>query len=168
MSHLTVTVVDGLGRPVRSGLARWLGRAAPSGARGQVTIALVTDARMRRLNREHRAVNSATDVLSFPAGQPDRRRLGHPARGPRQSIAPLGDIAIATGVAKRQARECRHSLDTELRVLALHGLLHLLGYDHVTDRGEMGRLEERLRRRARLPAGLISREAAPRRRPSRS
>jgi probable rRNA maturation factor len=168
MSHLIVTVVDGLGRPVRSGLSQWLGRAAPPGVRGQVTIALVTDARMQRLNREHRAVDSATDVLSFPAGEPGRSWRRRDGFGSSQFLPPLGDIAIAMGVARRQARALRHAFGTELRVLALHGLLHLLGYDHDTDRGEMERLEERLRRRAGLPAGLISRAAVPRRRPSRS
>ena len=69
----------------------------------------------------------------------------------------LGDIAIALGVARRQAREQRHSLQTEMRLLALHGVLHLLGYDHETDRGRMQRVEERLRRRAGLPSGLIVR-----------
>ena len=71
----------------------------------------------------------------------------------------LGDVAIAVGVARRRARKLGHSLATELRILALHGLLHLLGYDHEADQGEMGRLEDRLRRRAGLPSTLIARVA---------
>ena len=82
------------------------------------------------------------DVLSFPA----RRAPGY-----------LGDVVIAAGVAARQAREAGHSLATELRVLALHGLLHLLGYDHERDDGRMARLERRLRRRGGLVEGLIER-----------
>jgi len=69
----------------------------------------------------------------------------------------LGDIAIAIDVARRQATERGHTLTTEIRILALHGLLHLLGYDHERDRGEMRRVEERLRRRAGLIEGLITR-----------
>jgi probable rRNA maturation factor len=71
----------------------------------------------------------------------------------------LGDIVIATGTARRQARDAGHSYQAELRVLALHGLLHLLGYDHDTsdDRGRMMRVETRLRRQGGLPAGLIER-----------
>lgn len=70
----------------------------------------------------------------------------------------LGDMAVARGVATRQAKALGHSLRVELRVLVLHGLLHLLGYDHETDTGEMARAEERLRRKAGLPLGLIARE----------
>jgi probable rRNA maturation factor len=69
----------------------------------------------------------------------------------------LGDIVIATGVCRRQARAAGHSARIERRILALHGLLHLLGYDHETDSGAMRRVEERLRRKAGLPAGLIAR-----------
>lgn len=69
----------------------------------------------------------------------------------------LGDIVIARGVAARQARDAGHALATELRILALHGLLHLLGYDHEKDAGEMARVEKRLRRRGGLREGLIER-----------
>jgi len=136
-------VTDGRGRPWPSpALGRWLTKHAPARAKGSVTIALVTDAAMRRLNATYRKADYATDVLSFPSDIP----------------GVLGDIAIARGVAARQAREQGHAEATELRILALHGLLHLLGYDHEHDRGEMRRAEERLRRRAGLPVGLISRQ----------
>jgi probable rRNA maturation factor len=158
---VTVTSPDGqasLGR----GLARWLETAAPASARGEVTVALVSDGRMRSLNRSFRGKDAATDVLSFAAASPHGV-----AAGARQ----LGDVVIATGVARQQAAEYRHAIGTELRVLALHGLLHLLGYDHDTDGGRMARAEARLRRRAGLREGLIGRSArvsrerpAPRRR----
>jgi probable rRNA maturation factor len=124
-----------------SGLGRWLADVAPARARGTVTVAIVPDARVRALNHEYRRKNAPTDVLSFPSGE----------RGY------LGDVVIAAGVARRQAREARHSLQTELRVLALHGLLHLLGYDHEHDDGRMARLERRLRRQGGLIEGLIER-----------
>jgi probable rRNA maturation factor len=146
--RLHVVVTDARGRPCRAdGLGRWLERAAPGRARGVVSIALVGDATIRRLNRDYRRIDKVTDVLSFPAS----RSAG------AQAPAFLGDLAIALGVAGRQARHLGHELSQELRILALHGLLHLLGYDHETDRGEMQRLEERLRQRAGLPVGLISR-----------
>jgi probable rRNA maturation factor len=141
-----------------AGLARWLEAAAPRSARGEVTVALVTDARMRSLNRSFRGVDKATDVLSFPAPEPDAGRQPAWARGAKShTYRYLGDIAIAAGVARRQALAEGHALATELRVLALHGLLHLLGYDHERDLGQMRRIEERLRRRAGLPSGLIAR-----------
>lgn len=147
-------------------LGGWLGGAAPGRARGVVSIALVTDAAMRRLNRTYRGVDRVTDVLSFPAEGPtrERRPVGRTPE-PRKSLGPnyLGDIAIAIGVAGRQARAEGHPVPTEVRVLALHGLLHLLGYDHEADRGLMARVEERLRRRACLPVGLIARSRAARR-----
>jgi probable rRNA maturation factor len=123
------------------GLASWLASIAPSRARGTVTVAMVSDARVRALNRQYRRQDRVTDVLSFPSGE----------RGD------LGDVVIAAGVAARQAREAGHTLATELRVLALHGLLHLLGYDHERDDGRMARLERRLRRRGGLEEGLIER-----------
>ena len=136
------------------GLATWLTRAAPANARGEVTVALVSDGRMRTLNRSYRNKDYATDVLSFPV-QSDPHTLAIADRSPRY----LGDIVIATGVARRQAEDVGHPLSTELKVLALHGLLHLLGYDHETDDGEMGNLEARLRKKAGLPGGLIGRRA---------
>lgn len=151
-SRLRVVITDAQGRPVASGgVGRWLERAAPPAARGLVSIALVDDRVSRRLNREHRGKDMATDVLSFP--------VGPQAPGPRPV---LGDLAIATGVARRQARQHGHALNTELRILALHGLLHLLGYDHEQDDGRMAKAEARLSRRAGLPPALIAR--APRRR----
>ena len=106
-----------------------------------MTIAVVPDARVRVLNRQFRKKDTPTDVLSFPSDQ----------RGY------LGEVVIASGVAARQARDAGHSLGTELRVLALHGLLHLLGYDHEHDDGRMARLERRLRKRGGLREGLIER-----------
>ena len=142
--RLLVSVTDARGRPVAArGLGPWLARAAPGRARGHVAIAILPDSHVRRLNRTYRRIDKATDVLSFP---------GVPA---------LGDIAIARGVAARQARRFGHAQATEWRILALHGLLHLLGYDHETDRGEMSRLEAKLQRRAGLPTGLLTRAAKP-------
>jgi probable rRNA maturation factor len=155
--RLHVAVVDARGRPLRApGLARWLTRAAPPTARGQVTVAVVSDARVRGLNRTYRGIDKATDVLSFPSPGSVVRPPKSDARGPE---AFLGDIAIARGVARRQARAQGHSEGAEWRVLSLHGLLHLLGYDHETDRGEMRRLEQRLLARAGRAAGLIARES---------
>jgi probable rRNA maturation factor len=161
---LAVGVVDARGRAVRApGLARWLAGVAPRGVRGTVTIALVSDARMRVLNLQYRGKDYPTDVLSFPAAPPDRvsaARASAPGSRLRASARHLGDIVIATGVAARQAKAEGHAASIELRVLALHGLLHLAGHDHETDQGEMRRVEARLRKRGGLPGGLIERERA--------
>ena len=126
---VTVTAPDGQATAGR-GLGPWLAAAAPRRARGEVTVALVSDSRMRALNRTFRGRAYATDVLSFPAAPQD----------PNGRSRYLGDIVIATGVARRQAAEVGHGVTTELRVLALHGLLHLLGYDHEVDEGAMARV----------------------------
>jgi probable rRNA maturation factor len=122
-----------------------------------MTVALVSDARMRALNRQYRGKDYATDVLSFPTRARHSResRLFRP-RSPASSPH-LGDIAIARGVARRQARAAGHDSPEELRILALHGLLHLLGYDHERDSGQMARLERRLRRKGGLREALTDR-----------
>jgi probable rRNA maturation factor len=140
---LSVSVVDAQGRPLRGHrLATWLSRVAPVRRPSAVTVAVVSDARVRALNRSYRGKNRTTDVLSFPTSSPSPF---------------LGDIVIARGVARRQARAAGHGERTEWRVLALHGLLHLLGYDHESDDGTMARVEARLRRKGGLPGGLIER-----------
>ena len=163
---LRVIVTDGRGRVRRADrLRRWLAGAAPESARGgEVVVALVCDRKMRDLNRQYRGIDRATDVLSFPvtaAVAPDAgidaaadgaQGAGNGSAGVLAQTAPaagerhLGDIVIATGVARRQARAAGHRLGAELRCLALHGLLHVLGYDHERDTGQMERLERRLRR----------------------
>ncbi len=149
--RLRVDVVASAG--IRApGLGRWLAEVAPARARGVVTVALVSDSRVRRLNQRYRRTDRPTDVLSIPASAPGLRRGRPSAERPY-----LGDIVIAAGVARRQARAAGHSVQAELRVLALHGLLHLLGYDHERDAGRMARVEARLRARGGLRAGLIER-----------
>jgi probable rRNA maturation factor len=135
------------------GLAAWLVRIAPARARGDIAIAIVSDARIRSLNKEYRRKDKVTDVLSFDPPSP---QSGFGGAGTPRSV---GDIVIGAGVARRQAREVGHSYAAELKVLALHGLLHLLGYDHhdPKDGGRMARLERRLRSRGGLRAGLIER-----------
>ena len=149
--RLTIEVVTS-GATRAPGLSRWLASIAPARARGGITVAIVPDARVQQLNRRYRRKNVPTDVLSFPASA-DRRRRGTASDEPEY----LGDVVIAAGVARRQARTAGHSLQHELRVLALHGLLHLLGYDHERDGGRMARVEARLRRRGGLREGLIER-----------
>jgi probable rRNA maturation factor len=97
------------------------------------TIAFVSDKTIRQLNRQFRAVDKATDVLSFPAEDEDELNLG--------------DIAISVDTATKQAKENGLTFDEEVAQLILHGLLHLCGYDHETDNGEMNRLELRLRKK---------------------
>jgi len=140
---LRVSVTDGRGRSKAApGLSGWLCRVAPRAARGDVVVALVGDRKMRSLNRRFRGVDRVTDVLAFPA---DREV---PAVGARRC---LGDIVIATGRAARQARRAGLTETQERRRLVLHGLLHLLGYDHERDDGRMTQMERRLRRRGGLP-----------------
>jgi len=119
-----------------------------------VNVAVVRDERIRAQNRTLRGKDASTDVLSFPADTSPESRDARIRDGVRPF---LGDIVIARGVAARQARSAGHPLDSELRILALHGLLHLLGYDHEHDDGRMRRLEARLRLKGGLREGLIER-----------
>jgi probable rRNA maturation factor len=107
------------------------------------------DAELRRLNRQYLKKDYATDVLSFPAAS-DGRPI--PA-----SERTLGELAISADRALMQARECGHAIGDELRILMLHGILHLIGMDHETDQGEMARAESRWRKMFGLPGGLIER-----------
>ncbi len=120
-----------------------------------VTICFVSDAEIARMNQAFRKKKGPTDVLSFPATR-RRRPVSLPRRGKtRSGLRPptevfLGDVAISPATARRNAKKLGRSLPSELQILILHGVLHLLGYDHETDRGEMDRVEARLRRKLRL------------------
>ncbi|HTA78021.1 MAG TPA: rRNA maturation RNase YbeY [Terracidiphilus sp.] len=128
-------------------LARFLTQAqAAVRLRGRISVLLTTDKAIRRLNRRFREIDKATDVLSFPAD----------AAFPGQEKV-AGDLAISVPTARRQCAACGHSLGVELKVLILHGLLHLAGYDHETDSGQMARRERALRAKLGLPQGLIER-----------
>ena len=131
--------------PSKPTLTRYLREAQSAvGLKGEVCVLLTTDEGIRGLNRRFRKKNKATDVLSFPA---------------EPGFGVAGDLAVSVEMAARQAEEQGHRLSVELRVLMLHGLLHLAGYDHEADEGEMARKERRLRAKLGLPSGLIERVA---------
>jgi probable rRNA maturation factor len=111
------------------------------GLRGEVAILITTSATIRRFNRDFRGKDKPTDVLSFPSTE--------------KGLA--GDIAISAQIAARQAKNFQHTLATELKVLILHGMIHLGGHDHESDDGEMAALESKLRARLKLPHSLIER-----------
>jgi len=109
-----------------------------------LTVAFVRDRTIRNLNNKFRANDRATDVLSFPAGNTDA------AAGlfiDNNALEDLGDVVVSTDTAQRQAVEAGHSFDREVDELVIHGVLHLCGYDHETDSGQMKRLELRVRRK---------------------
>jgi probable rRNA maturation factor len=138
--------------------------------KADVTVCFVGDEEIARMNWEFRKKEGPTDVLSFPVQQHGRGRAFERApfflntesankrrkreqngtRDTEGADSYLGDIAIAPGVARRYAKKNGRSLGSELKVLMLHGVLHLLGYDHETDSGEMEQLEQKLRRRFEL------------------
>ena len=133
----------------KSGLTRFLNRArATVGLEGDVDVLLADDPALRRLNKTFRGKNKATDVLSFPA--PNEIAQDH-----------AGDLAISLETANRQAATYGHSLRDEVRILLLHGLLHLSGLDHETDNGEMAAREAELRAELRLSNSLIERVSKP-------
>jgi probable rRNA maturation factor len=129
-------------------LSRFVSRASrAAGLEGRVQVLLTDDAEMRRLNRQFRRKDKPTDVLSFPAlpgidGQ-------------------AGDIAISVDIASDNAERLGHVLAAELKILILHGMLHLAGYDHESDNGQMARTEHKLRSELKLPDGLIARSSRP-------
>jgi probable rRNA maturation factor len=138
-----------------STLTRFLNRARTAvGVRGQVDILLANDQTLRHLNKTFRNKDKPTDVLSFPA----------PAAFAKKHA---GDLAISLETAVRQAATHGHPLVDEIKILILHGLLHLSGEDHETDNGEMAAREATLRREFRLPTTLIERTtASPPKKPS--
>ncbi len=122
-----------------------------------VTVCLVTNSEIARWNRAYRGKKGATDVLSFPANEKQRNHRMHRKRRAERDrflssvssascASYLGDIAIAPVVARRNARRFGRAFAEEMRILILHGMLHLMGYDHETDTGQMDRREKRLRR----------------------
>ena len=114
------------------------------GIQGEVNVRIASNDEMRRLNREFRGKDKPTDVLSFPAYQNGKATLA-------------GDIAISADIARANAGELGHSFEEEMKILLLHGLLHLAGHDHESDNGEMRELEQSLRAKLKLPSGLIER-----------
>jgi probable rRNA maturation factor len=126
-------------------LARFLARAQrAAGLRGEVNVLVAGSREIRGLNRRYRGQDKVTDVLSFPTDG-----------GTGKGFA--GDIAISAEMAARSARQFCHAPAQELKILLLHGVLHLAGYDHERDNGHMARTEERLRAQLGLPTALIAR-----------
>ncbi|MSV34130.1 MAG: rRNA maturation RNase YbeY [Bryobacterales bacterium] len=144
MSPSDISLLFRTARKIRRGdLRLFLEELSKRVMRGRALSCLISgDAELRRLNKQFRGKNSTTDVLSFPS---------------RPSNGFAGDLAISADRAKAQAAEHRHSIDDELRILMLHGALHLAGLDHESDSGEMARAEARWRKRLGLPGGLIER-----------
>jgi probable rRNA maturation factor len=144
---ITIESEPGLEPPDLSAptLTRFLNRArAAIGLRGAVDVLLTTDRTLRQLNRSFRGKDQPTDVLSFPAP---------PAFAKKHA----GDLAISIETAARQAKAFAHPTQDEVKILILHGLLHLAGEDHETDKGEMATREATLRRELHLPSTLIER-----------
>ena len=149
---------SGLAGITRPAVSRFLIRAQKAvGLHGDVHVLLADDVTLKRLNKTFRGKDKPTDVLSFPAG-PSTVFFNEPG-GPELA----GDLAISLETAARQAIRFGHTLAEEVRILLLHGLLHLAGFDHETDAGEMSVREADLRQQLGLPAGLIARstKAAP-------
>jgi probable rRNA maturation factor len=115
-----------------------------------VNVLVTSSSEVRSLNRQFRGLDKPTDVLSFPS-----LRLG---KSEQKRIA--GDVVISADIARENSARFGHSLETELKILSLHGILHLAGFDHEHDQGEMARKESRLRRQLKLEPGLIERMAA--------
>lgn len=132
-----------------SALARFVARARrEAGLEGTVHVLLTSSSELRSLNRRFRGIDKPTDVLSFPAE-------------PNLVNDFAGEIAISAEIASQNARMLGHLVATEVKILTLHGILHLRGYDHEHDQGQMAKLEQKLRQKLRLPVGLIERAESP-------
>jgi len=140
--------------PLEAFLARVRQQLRLNGA--EITVCLVTDKSIAQMNETFRRKKGPTDVLSFPSDSSARQTRASRYRARPRRIAPsaeepfLGDIAISPATARRNAKKFRRTLPDELQILILHGVLHLLGYDHETDNGQMTRIENRLRRKLGL------------------
>jgi probable rRNA maturation factor len=134
-----------------STLERFVLRARRAvGIRDAVNVLVTNSQELRSLNRQFRGKDKATDVLSFPSAQ----------LGPRQAKRFAGELAISADIARANAGRLGHSAAEEIKTLVLHGMVHLAGFDHERDNGEMAREETRLRQRMKLKVGLIERTAA--------
>jgi len=128
-------------------LDRFVARARQAtGLKGPVNVLLTSSAQMKSLNRRFRGKDKASDVLSFPVNPGVQKQLA-------------GEIAISVEIATKNARSLGHSPAQEVKILVLHGILHLRGYDHECDNGQMARREKQLRAKLHLPLGLIERSA---------
>lgn len=127
-------------------LARFVARARQAAAKGFVNVLLTTSAEMKSLNRRFRGKDRPTDVLAFPGDAAQKQSAG--------------EIAISAEIATKNARDLGHSPAEEVKILVLHGILHLRGYDHECDNGKMARREKQLRAKLHLPLGLIERTDA--------
>jgi probable rRNA maturation factor len=137
--------------PLEAFLARVREQLRLNGA--EITVCLVSDPAIAHMNETYRHKKGPTDVLSFPSREGEAAAA--PKRVKRETAAVddshfLGDIAISPATARRNAKKFRRTLPSELQILILHGVLHLLGYDHETDKGQMTRIENRLRRKLGL------------------
>lgn len=126
-------------------LTRFIARArAVAGLKSYVTVVLTSSAEMKSLNRRFRGIDKPTDVLSFPAEPGDKNQFA-------------GEIAVSADIAAANAHALGHSSSEEVKILVLHGILHLRGYDHECDNGKMAKREKQLRAKLNLPIGLIER-----------
>jgi len=134
-------------------LERFVVRARKAvGLRAPVNVLVTSSSAVRSLNRQFRNQNKATDVLSFPAPAPSRDSRNRPRLA--------GEVAISADIALQNSLRLGHPVGQEIKILALHGILHLAGFDHERDNGEMARKEQTLRRTLKLPAALIERVQA--------
>ena len=118
--------------------------------RDTVNVLITSSQELRSLNRQFRGADKATDVLSFPSPAMERQRAARVA----------GEVAISSDIARDNAQSLGHSIANEVKIRVVHGILHLAGFDHEHDHGEMARKESQLRRQFKLEAGLIERAQA--------